>query len=324
MRKTVIKKAGKNTNEEGARPLSQNPSVINMTAPFSKGARKKVPLAKGGCRKATGGLTKEERGRNKVMADEVEGQEEVVESPKKAEKAKFSIMTLLLPLFVAAAIMGGILGYCIRTNKFDVGEILRPSLKNIPVVKMILPANPNAIDLTTLSQDELIAMINDQENKINVLNKNVSDLQKYKDMKNAVDAQKIENDTNKQAVAQERTQLQADKLKFATEVTKLDSAGFMQYYEKFDSGTAQKIYEKLVKQTQKNQKITNYISSFESMDSASAAKILEQMGAQNLDLVANIMNQMRKELTPEILSNMTPAFAATLADRMAIELPIYP
>lgn len=245
------------------------------------------------------------------------------------------LFAFLFPILLVTAIVFGIWGYFIKANKFGLGEKFRGNLKNIPIIKMILPPNPDPEAAEYMDEDQLAGkyeefrkMVKDLKKQIEEQKKTTADLQRYKDdadkMKGEVGQGKTVNDHDKKKIDQERKQLQEDKLKFAEAVKNADKNGFAQYFEKIDKEIASQIYEKVLKEKQVDDDVKNYVKTFEVMESANAAKVLENMSLGNMDLVANMMKLMKRQAVSEILANMDPIVAANLSDRIAVEYSIYP
>lgn len=250
---------------------------------------------------------------------------------EKQKKKGIGLLAFLFPILFSMLIIFGIWGYFIKTNKFNLGERLRPQLKDIPIVRMVLPPPPDPEDLDSLSWDELVAKYKSKrteveklQKQIETLNKVISDLQKYKNKQEELDQQRAVLEQEKKALMAEKKRLQEDKLKFAEQVKNKDPQGFIGFFERMDKEIAQQIYEKVIREKQVNEEVKKFVNTFENMEPANAAKVLEQMGVGNIDLVANIMKLMKKQNAAEILNNMDPVFAANLADRMAVDYPIYP
>jgi flagellar motility protein MotE (MotC chaperone) len=256
----------------------------------------------------------------------------ITASPNKPSKKKgMGLFSYLFPILLAISIIFGIWAYFIKTDKFGLGESMRPTLINIPVIKNILPASPDPESPLYMSQDELIAKYKEYRAKVKELSKKIedqkkviTDLEKYKDNQVQIDKQRAINVEETKRIGTERKQLQADKLKFANDIKNKDKKGFTDYFEKLDKDVAQQLYEKVMKENQVDAQVSNYVKTFEGMEPAKAAKVLENMGYSNMDLVANIIKVMKKQAVSQIIVNMDPLFAANLEDRIAVEYPIYP
>jgi len=257
--------------------------------------------------------------------------------PRDGNKKKKSpgLFSFLFPILLATTIIFGVWAYFIKSNKFGLGERYRDSLKNIPVVNMVLPPNPDPEAAEYMSDEQLVQKYeeyrkNNKEylKKIEEQKKTIADLQKYKDGEKVMISsnQTLRSfiDAEKKKIDSERKQLQSEKLKFAVDVKNADKKGFTEYFEKMDKEIAAQVYEKVLKENKISDDVKNYVKTFELMEPASAAKVLESMGVSNLDLVANIIKMMKKQTAAEIMANMDSIFAANVSDRIAVDYPIYP
>lgn len=252
-----------------------------------------------------------------------------------SKQKKPGLFSFLFPILLAVTIIFGIWAYFIKSNKFGLGEKYRGSLKNIPLVNMVLPPNPDPEAAEYMSDAQLAEKYEEYRKKNKEYLKKIEeqktiigDLQKYKDNEQSMRSgnQNLRSflEEERKRIDSERKQLQSDKLKFAVDVKNADKKGFTEYYEKMDKETAKQVYEKVLKENQASKEVKDYIKMFETMEPASAAKVLESMGVSNLDLVANIIKLMKKQTAAEIMANMDEVFAGNVADRIAVEYPIYP
>jgi len=279
---------------------------------------------------ATDQTTKE-----KLDNKEKDSREQTKPRDGKEKKKSSGLFTFLFPILLATTIIFGVWAYFIKSNKFGLGEKYRNSLKNVPIVNMVLPPNPDPEAAEYMSDDQIVQKyeefrIKNKEYKkqIEEQKKTISELQKYKDnekaMRSTNQTERSFVEEEKKKIANERKQLQSDKLKFAIDIKNTDKKGFTEYFEKMDKDTAAKVYEKVLKENKVSADVANYVKTFELMEPASAASVLESMGVSNLDLVANIIKLMKKQSASEIMANMDPVFAANLSDRIAVEYSIYP
>lgn len=205
--------------------------------------------------------------------------------------------------------------------KCDVGgfgsEVLRPVLKDVPVIKYILPGPSDEeaaiesdypydtldealqqikiMDEAIGSKDAEIVALND---KIKELESEVSRLSVYEEEKNS---------------------FEEEKNKFYNEIVYGESAPdtdiYVEWYNSLDAEHAEKIYREIIEADKADAEITDLATAYESMDSAKAAKILESM-SNDMDTVALIMNNMDAKARGEILASMSPEFAASITKKL--------
>lgn len=205
--------------------------------------------------------------------------------------------------------------------KLDVGHfgsrILRPVLKDVPVINMILPAasDDEAANETLLPYKNLAEALA----QIDTLNATVAaDQEKIQSM-----TEQIQEKDNEIARLkgfeddQERfTQL---KNEFYNEVVYGNSAPdadtYIKWYESIDPDAAEEIYRQVVAQQEASSEIKDLATTYAEMEPASAAKILETMKG-DLDTVTKIMQEMASSDRAEIMAEMDPDFAANITKKL--------
>ncbi len=250
-------------------------------------------------------------------------------------RKKRGFLAFLFPVLLAASIVFGVWGYFIKSNKFGLGEMFRDDLKNIPVLNRVLPPSPDPEAAEYMSDIQLAQKYEEFRQKVKEMTRQleeqkkiIENLQSYKDneqkMLEEVSRQKTDNEKERERIEVESKKLEEEKLKFAEQIKSADEEGFVAFFENMDKDIAAQIYEKIQRERMVDKEVKDFVKTFDSMEPASAAQLLEHMGLANMDLVANIMKLMKKQVVAEVLANMDPVFAANLADRMAVEYPIYP
>jgi len=156
---------------------------------------------------------------------------------------------------------------------------------------------------------------------LDLSNKTIRDMQKYKDMVGkAQDAsEKVINDLKAQ-------QAQVDIDKKAVNVLKKTIDGliagsnkdaFKAYYEQIDSETAKALYATILKEQKLSDAATKFIQIYETMDSKATAKILEQFGDSKISLVVDILKNMKKDKSAEILAAMSATYASKVTEKLS-------
>lgn len=216
-----------------------------------------------------------------------------------------------------------------RLNILGAGDMLRPILKTNSVFKYILPPSGNPDDVSTMSREELLNLIDKDkatiaslQNQINVL-KQISDaytgspdgLEKFNSDRASIEAQKAQNDADKK-------QLEADKTKFYEQLKNGDRPTYEDFYKRLDSATAQKLYQESMQQDKVDSQIADYVSYYSKMDPTSAAKIFEKLSVTDSNLVTNILFYMDKGKASKILQSMDSKIASGISDMLAKKTPI--
>lgn len=239
---------------------------------------------------------------------------------QKEEGAGGKVLTVLI-IFLIILIWLAILSLLI---KFDVGnlgsEVLRPILKDVPVINRILPE---------VSEEQLAL-----ENAYPYKNLEEA-LERIKNLELEVDKLKEENDDY--ASRQIEMQKEIDSLRhfeeeqeefakrveaFDREVVFNDKAPstdeFLKWYEGMYPNNAANIYMELLEHKLIEESIAEYADYLTEMEPKEAAAILSEMPS-DIDLICDLLGCMKKSEVSAILVEMEELFAARILNRM-IEL----
>lgn len=205
--------------------------------------------------------------------------------------------------------------------KFDVGglgsEVLRPVLKDIPIINRILPdvseeqeAYENAYPFKNLA--EALDYIKELEEKVDKLIEENSDYaSRQVELQKEIDSLRHYED-EQEAFAELRKQ-------FDNEVVYNDKAPsteeFIKWYEAMYPNNAANIYAELLERKTVEDNIQLYADYLTGMEAGNAADILSEM-TSNIDLVCKLLDCMKKSQVSEIISNMDTLFAARIVNRM--------
>ncbi len=199
--------------------------------------------------------------------------------------------------------------------KFDVGgfgsTVLRPIIKDVPYLNMILPENDEIMEDTQYQYetiddavdrikelesllDEQLAINAENSDKIVSLESQVAELQIYK---------------------QEQAAFEELKEKFYEEVVFSDQAPdieeYKTFYESIDPENAEVLYKQTIEQLEYDADIQDYVKTYSSMKAKEAAAIFDTM-TNDFDLVADILRNMSTQSRADILGKMTPENAAKI------------
>jgi len=205
--------------------------------------------------------------------------------------------------------------------KLDVGGfgsgVLRPILKDVPVLNKILPEN---ID-EELEDDREFRNLNDAMDEINRLRKRISELEDEKSSGASGEEVATLKEEIRRLQTFEDSQVEFQKLKteFYEEVVFSDTAPsvdeYKKYYESIDPDNAEYIYRQVVKQMETDGDLANFVKAYSGMKPKQAAAIFEQM-TDNLDLVAKILKNMDATTRGKILGAMDTEVASQLTKIM--------
>lgn len=248
---------------------------------------------------------------------------------KKREKteqgsAGGKILTTLI-IFLIILIWLAILSLLI---KFDVGklgsEVLRPVLKDIPVINRILPsvsdetlAEENAYPFKNL--EEAVAYIKKLELEADKLREENDDYaSRQLEMQKEIDSLSH--------YEEEQEAFAALREAFDREVVYNDKAPstdeYLKWYESMYPNNAAKIYNELLERKLVEDSLKKYADYLASMEPGEAADILSEYPS-DIDMICRLLDCMKKVQVSDILREMEPLFAARILNRM-IELGMEP
>lgn len=205
--------------------------------------------------------------------------------------------------------------------KCDVGgfgsSILRPVLKDVPVIKELLPPPSDAevakeSDYPYDTLEEALEQIKLQEAAIG---------SKDAEIKTLTDkVEELEKEQVRLSEFEDRqTEFEEEKNKFYNEVVYGDSAPgadtYIEWYNTLDAEYAEKIYREMLEAKEVDKEIKELASAYEAMEPKNAASILEKMNS-DLDTVALILNNMNTKSRGVILENMSADYAALVSKKL--------
>ncbi len=240
------------------------------------------------------------------------------EADSEEEGGSFSIVLIT---FFIVIIWLAILGLLI---KLDVGgfgsSVLRPILKDVPVVHLILPEQTDAEaaeDAEFKTLEEALAEIDrlnkeleqvklagessdttEKDKQIEMLKEEVKRLQTFED--NQIEFQKIKTEFYEEVVFAENAP---------------DISEYETYYESIDPATAEYLYKQVVQQIAEDDLLDDYVRAYSQMKPKQAAAIFEQM-PDNLELTAKILKAMDPGDRAKILGVMDAELASKLTKIM--------
>lgn len=229
------------------------------------------------------------------------------------ESGKSGKLVSILVAILIIAIWLVIFALLIKMNVGGMGSMLRPYLKNVPVINHILPA------------------ATDEEVKEETGNryKNLSEaVDRIKELEAQLDQYTNDGNASSQTISELKAEIarlkvfeenagryQELKDKFDKDVVYTDNApsidNYKTWYESIDPENAAKIYEQVVKDLQYSQQVKDWAETYSKMDAKNAAAILEEMTGDT-DLVSDILLCMTSKQRAAILAEMDPVFAAKL------------
>ena len=235
----------------------------------------------------------------------------------KEERGGGKILTVLI-IFLIILIWLAILALLI---KFDVGglgsQVLRPVLKDIPVINRILPevseeqlAYENAYPYKTL--EEAIKYIEKLEIENDKLREENADYASRQiEMQKEIDSlHHYEEEQEEFAKLREKFDRE---VVFNNKAPSTDE--YIKWYESMYPNNAANIYEELMEKQVVENSIQLYADYLAGIKAGEAAEILSEMPS-DIDLICQLLGCMKKSLVSDILSEMDPLFAARIINRM--------
>jgi flagellar motility protein MotE (MotC chaperone) len=234
------------------------------------------------------------------------------------------ILTALI-IFLIVLIWLAILALLI---KFDVGnlgsEVLRPVLKDIPVVNRILPdvseeqeAYENAYPYKNLGEAvEYIKKLEEQVDKYREENSDyaIRQAEMQKEIDSLRHYEEEQDEFAKLREAFDREVVFNEKAPTTDE--------YLKWYASMYPNNAAKIYNELLERKLVEDSLKKYADYLASMEPGEAADILSEYPS-DIDMICRLLDCMKKVQVSDILREMEPLFAARILNRM-IELGMEP
>lgn len=233
---------------------------------------------------------------------------------KNDESTGGKIVTVLIVL-VIVIIWLAIFGVLIKLDVGNFGsEILYPVLKDVPVVNMILPEPAENVEEGQEYDNltEANARIKELESELAASNNAGS--------ANSSEVEELQAEVNRLKKFEEAQSEFAKRVQeFDENVVYNDKAPdtdeYKAYYEEIEPDNAEQIYKEVCQDYEYSQEIKDQAEMYAKMEPASAAAILSEM-ANDLNLVAKILDSMQTSKSALILQNMSSTTAAQVTTKM--------
>lgn len=233
------------------------------------------------------------------------------------KKEGSKILTILIALLIVV-IWLAVFALLIKLDVGGFGSgVLRPILKGVPVVNLILPsageaqiAEENNYEYKSLP--EAMAKINELEQTIADMNKSTEDSStNVAELQAEIDRLKVFEEN--QLAFEERVKEFDKKVVFNDAAPDIEE--YKAYYEAINPTTAEEIYRQVVEQLRYSEAIQEKADIYKSMDPKAAAQILETMTA-DVEAVAQILLSMKSKESAAILAEMDNVVAAKITKKM--------
>lgn len=235
----------------------------------------------------------------------------------KDEKDGNKVLTVLIALLIVI-IWLAIFGILIKLDIGGFGSgVLRPILKDVPLVNRILPDVPEELiaeenNFEYKSLTEAVAKIKELEIMIeDMKNSSVNNDDKVAELQAEINRLKVFEENQ---LAFEQRVAEFDKNVVFAEAAP-DVEEYKKYYEEINPTNAENIYRQVVEQLQYSDAIKEKADIYRAMDPEAAAKIMETMTA-DVEAVAQILLCMKPKESAAILAEMDEVVAAKITKKM--------
>ena len=206
--------------------------------------------------------------------------------------------------------------------KMDVGGfgsgVLAPILKDVPVISKILPKNAQTETVDGGSYGGYTSL-REAVDQIEALEKQLEQAQNTNKLKDTeLETLKAEV-LRLQPFEQKQVEFQRIRQEFYEEVIYAENGPgaeeYRKYYESMDPTTAEYLYKQVLAQQEADKKVQDYVAGVEQMKPKAAAAMFEKMTG-DLQLVADILQEMNADSRAKIMDAMDPEVAAKLTKIM--------
>lgn len=232
----------------------------------------------------------------------------------------------ILSVFFVVLIVLVWLAILVALIKFDVGgfgsSVLRPILKDVPVVNKILPAaskeeeeqeaeeQSDKNQIATLSQaKDMIAQLEEENSELTQNNKDLKE--QNADLTSQVERLKVFED-NQNAFQQEKEEFY-NEIVYGNNAPDADT--YIKWYESIDAANAEAIYRQVIASQQSDSEMKDLAKTYENMKPSEAAAVLQKMN-NDLDTVAAILSAMKADARAKIMDEMDASFAANVTKKL--------
>ncbi|NLI88835.1 MAG: hypothetical protein GX366_00275 [Epulopiscium sp.] len=227
--------------------------------------------------------------------------------PVRGKKKKKFTLPIILIVFIAIILV---------IVKLDVGKVsskyLEPKIKNVPIVRHILPKTKAKGLYADHTKEQLIAIIENQENELEMAQEEIEvQADEIVDLQNKIADLEVFED--------EYSQFREDKYEFDQNVATLNEEEFMRYYQQMYPENAQEAYSNIIRTQEMTKEQRQYSLLISEMDESSAAKVLENLFQTDMDIIISILSNMETESASAILDEMDSQIAARVVKQLSPE-----
>ena len=235
---------------------------------------------------------------------------------EKGEGIGSKIGTIVL-IIIIVVVWLAIFALLIKMDVGGMGTKLRPLIKDVPVLNMILP---EVDDETLISEknypykniDEAVEVIKRLETELDEMKNNAdATAKRIIELQNEVARlKKFEDD---QAAFEERVKRFDEQVVFNSNAPDIEE--YKKFYEEINPENAEEIYRQVIEQLAYDNMIKEKADLIKNMKPAQAASALEEMTA-DLEYTCKILLSMKPTEATPIMDKMDPLFVARLLQTM--------
>lgn len=263
-------------------------------------------------------LKKEQKQQKKVAKQKVKElsvrEAELTEDEESGGISVFLVTTVIVAIWIAIL--------CVLV-KLDVGGIgsgvLRPMIKDVPVLNKILPKDDFLQDNTVVNQYSTFTNMDDALEQIRHLEVELEKAQEL-NLTHGDEVAELKAEISRlQSFEDSQLEFERIRTEFFEEVVYADkgpgSEEYQKYYEAMDPATAEFIYKQVVQENAISKEVEEYASAYSAMKPKEAAAIFDTM-TDDLELVARILGAMGADDRGKILEQMDEENAARVTKIM--------
>lgn len=229
----------------------------------------------------------------------------------------------LISILIGMVLFILFLGFVSFLIKIDVGgfgsKVLRPILKDVPVINRILPAAEDG-DLAfekNYEYDNLadaMKRVRELENQIKELTKTNKDTE-TKNLELEEEVKRLQIFEQNLDEFEKRVEEFDQNVVFSDRAPSIEE--YKAYYESIEAEHAAEIYRQVINQWMLDEKMKEQSDRYAKMDPKAAATALQEMSG-DLDLVATILSGMKTKESAAIMDEMTPNFCAKVTKKLSV------
>lgn len=223
----------------------------------------------------------------------------------------FFIILLFLLIWITA------LALLIKLDVGGLGTTLRPYLKDVPVVSLVLPSVPD--EQVQWEENYPYKNMDEAMEEIDRLRKQVEALEK-ENSEYAIENTQLKTENTRLKVFEDNLIEFEERVKrFEQYVVFNDKAPdvsvYKEFYESIEPENAERLYQAVVELMKYDEGVVTQAELFANMKPGQAAEALQEMTA-DIEFITKVLLAMKKDNATEIMNKMDALFVAKVMQRM--------